>query len=376
MQASTAPPRNGLTAVQVDHLIRGAAGITVGYGAERIGMDLATIEDLSTDLTGGTVERHSYNTLHGQASLSITRELDWGAAIVRPYISLTDGLIVARFNLGAYFTSTPSRPFGASPPTFTVACYDILQVLDDPVGDAYAIDAGTPYLQAIEDILIGRGVVGYLIDQTAAGKVLPSARTWALADNLTWLTIVNDLIGSIGYQGVFSNWDGRLVVQPYQTPASRASEWTYSADPLLAIHGPDGDYASDFYATPNRWVFYIGSQTDGPAPVEGAGIYTFVNAESGRTSVAARGGRIISRMASVDAADQASLVARAQQTIDADMQVGTTVTTPSGPNPLHWHFDRVTVDDPQIGPLMEALSTDWTLALDSGDMQHTWKVLA
>jgi hypothetical protein len=376
MQAPTAPPRDGLTAAQVTALIVAAPGITVDFGADLIGMDLLAVDDLSDDLVGGGVERHGYNTLHGSASLAISRELDWGAAIVRLWMTISDGQVSARFNLGAYFTSTPARPMADSPPTFAVACYDILQILDDPVGDAYSVDAGAGYLAAVEDILVGRGVQGYLIDQAAAAKVLPNARTWAMTDTLTWLTIVNDLLSSIGYQGMWSDWDGKLRAQPYQTPSARTSEWTYTADPLLSIHGPDGDVAADFYSTPNRWVFYRSSQTDGAAPVEGDGIYTFINSDTGKTSVAGRGGRVVSRVVGVDAADQASLVSRAQETIDADMQIGTTVTTPSGPNPLHWHFDRVSVDDPAIGPTAEYLSTDWTLALDTGDMSHVWRSLS
>jgi hypothetical protein len=218
-------------------------------------------------------------------------------------------------------------------------------------------------------------VLAYSIDQTAAAAVLPSARTWALDDTLTWLTVVNDLLGSIGYMGMFSDWNGRLVAQPYTTPAARGSEWTYTADDQ-AIHGLTGTVASDFYSTPNRWVFYQSNLTDGSSPVEGAGIYTFINTDRGVTSVTARGGRTISRVQGVDAADQASLVATAQQSIDSDMQVGTLVTTESGPNPLHWHADRITVDDPSVGPTAEYLASDWTLDLPTGGMQHTWRQLS
>lgn len=374
MQNVTGSPRDALPAATVTRLIRGASAIIVGSGAELLAPDLTVTEDVSAWLLGGTVERHAYNTLHGAANLSISRELDWGSALIRPYMTLTDGLALARFNLGAYYTATPDRPFGDSPPTYAVACYDILQVLDDPVGDAYSVDAGVAYLQAVADILDSRGVLVYLIDQTAAGKVLPSPRTWVLDDNTTWLNIVNDLLSSIGYQGMFSDWDGRLVAQPYRTPSTRQSEWTYTAD-ATAIHGPDGTVSHDFYSAPNRWVFYRTNGTDGTTPVEGDGIYTFVNDATGPTSVTARGGRVITKPMGLDVADQASLISSAQTTIDADMSIGTKVSTASGPNPLHWHFDRITVNDAGIGQTAEYLSTDWSLALDLGAMAHTWTQL-
>lgn len=374
MQNVTGPPRDALTAAAVTRLIRGAPAIVVGCGVESIALDLTATEDLSASLLGGSVERHAYNTLHGQASLQITRELDFGSAILRPYLTLTDGITLARFNLGAYYPATPDRPFGEIPPTYTVACYDILQVLDDLVGDAYSIDAGTSYLQAVTDILDGRGVLVYSVDQAAAGKVLPTARTWPLDDQTTWLSIVNDLLASIGYQGIWSDWDGRLVVQQYQTPATRSSEWTYTAD-AVAIHGPDGTVSHDYYAAPNRWVAYRSNNVDSTPPVEGDGIFTVTNAATGPTSIAGRGGRVITRPLPIDVADQASLIAAALISIDADMQIGTKVTTASGPNPLHWHFDRITVNDAAIGAPAEYLSTDWTMALDLGAMAHTWVAL-
>ena len=114
---------------------------------------------------------------------------------------------------------------------------------------------------------------------------------------------------------------------------------------------------------------------DGAAPVEGDGIYSYVNEFKGKTSVAARGGRVITKVANVEAADQAALMRAAQLTIDADTTINAKVTTKTSPNPMHWHFDRITLDDSALGMPVEALATQWTYTLNGGDMSHEWTVI-
>jgi hypothetical protein len=408
MQPPTGPPRDNLTTDQIVALIQDSSDLTVGCGCELLDMSLNVVEDITPDFVGGSVSRSSYATLHGTANLAISRELDWGRAIIRPFITLSailsaatvttgagtypgeytslydDGsdsvtqsqVVTARFNLGAYYTSTPARQLEEEPVTYDVQCYDILSVLDDAVGDVYAVAAGTGYLAAVAAILSARGVTAYVIDQTSAATVLPTDRVWIFDDKTTWLLIVNDLLGSIGYQGIWSDWDGRLRCQPYETPRERPPEWTYTDDAVAGMLNPERSIERDYYTAPNRWIFYRSNNVDGPAPEEGNGIYTYTNNTIGDTSVEARGRTITRAPVGLDVADHASLVAKAQQSIDADMQVPTKITVKTAPMPLHWHFDRCYVTDSKAGVPMDIIATQWTLPLDGGDMSHEWTVLA
>jgi hypothetical protein len=362
-----------LTAARVVELIRDTTSVRFSGGCELLtGLDLGLAEDFTDDLDTGSVSRGSFANLHATAELTVTRELPFASAIVRPYLRLTDGVDTARFNLGAYFTSTPARDVSRTPVSYSVQCYDLLSILDDPVGDSYAVAEGTSYLEAIESILESRGVVRFLIDQTAADKVLPTDRTWMFADNVTWLLIVNDLLSSIGYQGIWTDWDGFMRCENYVRPKLRGFEWTYDTGLQTSMLG-DRSSERDFYSIPNRWVFYQQNRPDS-APVEGDGIYTFVNESEGDTSVDGRG-RQITKVTAVDAADHASLVSRAQITIDADMLVSLKIKATTFPNPLNWHFDVVRVEDDMIGPAFNALVTQWTLPLDGGDMTQEWTVI-
>jgi hypothetical protein len=367
--------RSGLTAAQVTSLIRSPAAVEFDSGLELLDMSLNLVEDISSALDGGSVSRAGYATLHGTSNLNISRELDWGTAIVRPYMTMTDGVVLARFNLGAYLTSSPRTVVGSVPITFDVAGYDILHVLNTPVGDTYTVEEGTGYLAAAETILLGNGITRYVIDQTSAAQVLPSPRVWALDTSTTWLNVVNDLLAAIGYLGVYSDWDGRLRMEAYQNPTDRPAEWLYDTNPLTSLLAPERARVQDYFNAPNRWVFYWNQDPAGAAPVEGAGVFSYQNDHYGPTSVAARGRVISATPVQLDAVDQDSLETQAQSVIDADLRLKTTFEVATFPNPLHWHFDRLALADPDLYRLADVLSTKWTLPLDGKDMQHEWQLI-
>lgn len=375
MQPPTAPPRNTLTEAAVVALIQDAPAVQVYAGCELVDQALNVVADISDDLVGGSVSRSGLANLHGTAELTVSAELDWGQAILRPYLVMYDDVTTARFNLGAYYTSTPKRNVVQAPRAFDVQGYDILHGLADPVGDAYAVAAGTSYLAAVEAILTARGYTGYLIDQSSVASVLPSARVWPLDERITWLTVVNDLLASIGYWGIWSDWDGRLRCEAYQSPLIRPVEWVYTGYGTSSMLGPERIRERDYFEAPNRWVAVRSNQIEGAAPVQGNGVYTFVNQTSGDASVDARGGRVITRILQLDVADHAALVAAAQISIDADMRLPDTITCSTWPNPLHWHFDRLLIDDPELGPPVDVTATKWTLPLNGSDQQHEWNCI-
>lgn len=374
MQSLLADVRSGLTADQVEWLIRDAEGVSFSAGCELLtGLDLLVLEDVTPGLVSGSISRGSYNRLHATAQLVFERTLPWSNAIVRPYMTLAAGGLSARFNLGAYYTASPQENPDRQPVDFAVQCYDILSVLDDPVADAYSVAEGSSYLVAVEQILLSRGITRYLIDQSAAGLVLGSDMSWPPSEQTTWLTVVNDLLSAIGYAGIWSDWDGVMRCHQYLSPRERAPEWVYDTNPATSmIAGRTKN--RDFYSVPNVWVFTMSNNTDGPQPVEGAGRYTYVNQSIGDTSIDARG-RTITRPVQVQAADQASLVATATRMIDADMSIPAKVPATTFPNPLTWHMDVIYLVDPGVGPPTNALVTAWTLPLDGSDMRQDWTLL-
>lgn len=375
MQPLTIGPRSAYTADQITALIRDTPSPEIDSGLELIDMNLEVVDTLTTDFLGGSVVRDSYATLHGSATLELGRRLDWGTALVRPFATV-DGV---RFDQGAYFTEVPVWAGGASREFFSVQGQDILSLLADRVGAAYAVAAGAPILTEVAAILTRQGFRKFAIDPSRASAVMPSARVWPMDDNTTWLTIVNDLLAAVGYQGIWSDWTGMLRCEVYRSPVERGSEWTYETTSLKSQLPIERTGSRDLYNAPNRWIAVRRNNIEGAAPVEGDGVYTYVNQSTGPTSVEARGGRVITApLISIDAADQAALVAAVQARAAADMSspVKYELSLPSPGQPLSWHMDRVKVIDPEIG-LADVLVTKWTyhLAPSKDDMPQLWTVL-
>jgi hypothetical protein len=381
VQAPHDPPRAHLAAGEVVRLLQDTPAVEFDYGLELIDESGRVLEDISDDLeVGGSIAHANYADLHCTARLRLARELDWGQARVRPYMLVSDGTVEARFNLGAYFAHVSTRASDDedddSPTVFDVDGYDVLDALYDPVDDAVGFEAGTGYLDAAESILAGRGVVAYRLDPVGRGAVMPTDKAWAPDDTLLWLHIVNDLLGAVNYAGLHQDPDGVLVGELYRPPRDRAPEWTYASnDPTRSMLGPQRSVSTDIYRAPNRWVFYRTNLDEGVVPAEGAGKLTVINESDGPTSVDARGGRVITKRVGVDVPDQGALIARAQITVDADLRYRVAYAATTFPNPLHWHFDRLWVDDRRLLAPSNMLSGSWTLPLDGSDMTHEWTVL-
>jgi hypothetical protein len=369
MQPPIVPIRADKTSTQVIYEIEKSPALRISSGAELLDMGLNVIDDITNDLVDGKVARSNYATLHGTAQLLLSRELAWGRAIVRPYMRL-NGI---RFNLGAYFTNTPDRVLGAEPLVYDVQCYDLLDALNTPAGEAYTADANTSYLFNVENILKAQGFTKLQIDQTRVGTTLPSARVWPMDSNTTWLNIVNDLLGAVGYRGIWSDWDGYLRCEPYLVPGVRPVEWTYDAtDESRSLLGVQRTVRRDYYKAPNKWVAIRSNNVDGPTPVEGAGVYTYLNEYRGLTSIEARGGRVITSILQFDAADQAALVSQTMNSVETDLRLQTKYSVQTSPNPLHWHFDKLVYRDGDVGSDVQVMSNSWDLPLNGGDMTHEW----
>lgn len=376
MQPLLAGPRIGITggedrvrAMLTDGPIRH------GFGLELTDLSMQAVANISHMCKGGSVKRSSYATLHGTGRLTVAGELDWGSAIVRPWYTLSDGTVTARWNLGAYFTSTPKESTLTTPDMHEVECYDVLSILDDPVADTHVVPTGTSVLDAVETILINRHVQRYRIDATHWSKTVTSDRVWKFDPQLTWLLVVNDLLASIGYAGIYSDWDGHLVCQQYLSPRERGPEWTFTSDKATTMLGRQRERVRDYYRAYNSWVFYKGTGIATDTPVEGNGRYSFTNENLGPTSVAARG-RVITRPPeALDVVDHESLVAAAQRIIDNDMIVPTRFSLTTAPHPGAWHFDRYRVEDSHFGAPNEVIGTEWELPLNGHAQRHEWTVL-
>ncbi len=381
MQPLTDGPRAGFTPDQVRYLIENSSSFDVDMGVELLtGLDLTVDLDISSSVSEVAVSRNSLANLHASMSMTTVLPLNWGRSLIRPYMTFTgqtalgSALSTMRFYLGAYFTDTAEPDLSEIPPRFDVDGYDVLSILDDAVGDAYSVDVGVNYLDAVEEIFANRGVTRYIIDPDARDRTVTSPLVYTMEDNITWLRVVNDLLAGVGYGGVWSDWNGQLRCHLYQSPSERSPEWLMTSDTATTLLTQRRRIQHDYYDTPNRWVFYRTSNTEDPAPADDDGRWEYINEFQGETSVEARG-RIITKVVGLDSADQASLVRAGQSIVDADMAVPTTIPIETAPFPLAWHFDKLNVSDAVLGASLDVLATSWQLNLDGSDMSWDWTLI-
>lgn len=376
--------RDGLSAAQVTGLLQ-SANLTVSAGCDLLNADLTLREDISDDLLGGTVERNLFATIHGTVSLTLTRALVWGVDLVRPWMTLTDGTVTARFNLGVYALTTPERQVGQSPETFAVSGFDRVYLLAREVGATYTVTAGTTYRAAILAVFTAAGLTGVLIEGAAADDVLPKTRVWSLVGKstdpdqtttpATYLRIVNDLLTAINFRSVWADEGGLFRCESYRDPATRAPEFTFDADNItLTIVGEQRTVVEDVWKTPNRWVFRQTNRPDGaPVATEGDGIYTLVNQADGPTSINSRGLTWTS-VVDYEAATQAKLVSLGDRRVANDRRLTSQLKVTTGPFPVAGHADVYQYNDAAVGN-RKVQAVSWSMDLSGSDVSFDWETV-
>lgn len=367
MQGLNEGPRSAFTAEQITHLLTGDV-LEVSGGLRLLDTSNRLVEDISDDLVGGEVTHDNLAEIPGACSLQINRELAWGKDRVQPYMDLSNSLITARFYLGIFVLTTPEAPRGESPATYEVQGYDTTHLLRATgPGDTYSVVPPSGILQGVHDIIAASGV-NSMAQFDGNDSNVPSAMVWALAPSVTptWLTIANDLLGSVGYDPLWADQDGILRSAPHIDPAGRGVEWVFdTSNPRVNIVGEDRVMQEEVWGVPNKWKFVRRVLT--PAPTEGAGIYTVTNQSDGASSIDAVG-REVWRVEYLDVADHASLVAQGDRIVADDMSQVRTFTIKVDPLPIAMHRDVVRLID--AGRDDRCIVKSWTLPLDGS--QGTW----
>ena len=371
MQGLTQSPRDAFTAAEIRSLITGDS-LEVSAGLELLDSSNNFVEDISDDLDGGEISRSNFADIHGTCKLDIVRELAWGKDRVRPYMTLANDLISARFNLGVFVLTTPETSRIDNVITYEAQGFDLLYLLQSGPSDTYVATSGTTYLTAVQDVLTASGVgVGLQLDGTGSATTLPVTMVWTLNPDAetSWLSIINDLLSAINYRGLWANENGVFTSSPYAAPSTRAIEWTFDTSISTAnIVGQERTLTSDVWAAKNWWRFVRKAMT--VKPIEGAGIYTVTNASTGRTSISALGRTIKAPVQFLDAADQTSLVAQGDKIVAKNQAISRSFTIEVDPLPIASHFDIVELID--AGFTDKCQVTSWTLPLDGS--QGRWNL--
>lgn len=343
MQPVAHPPREAYVENEgaVHNAILGRPDIA--FGCELLRPD-GGIEDISEVLLtdGVEVERNNFATVHGSCRLRFVRTFNWGPARFRPYMTL-DGI---RFNLGAYVPATPVRAArGTTVSPLEISCDDKLALLRSPLARTWRVPEGTGHLWAARSVLHTLGEFDVVAIGISDDKPANKDLSWPIDAENTPLRIINDLLDPMNYRGLWEDWDGAFRLEPY--PADAGPEWTYSIDdPRSIVTAEPRTVEEDTLAAYNRWAFVLDDPEIEPTEDNGRLILDD-NENDGPTSQSATG-RLNSRIERLTAADVDTFAAKAARMIADDKQVPRYMDLTVGPNPLHWHFDRVEIADPTL----------------------------
>jgi hypothetical protein len=379
-------------------LLRKSSTLQVAYGARIMSSSsgvLSSGQDISTYMTtGSSVTSDVGADVHRSAVLTFDSDVldtfDYLADFCQPYMTVSNPSTgqTLTVNLGVYVLQTPPIDLSALPSKISFQGYDLLTLLNVPVGDSYEVPVGVDpageAINAIQAALPWASVQG-----TTSGVLTTQVFSFPFdqSNNFTWLDIVNTLLAAAGYLPVWVDWNGVFQVGTRAIPsvANFVPEAVFDLSDEFNMLQEGRQVIQDLYDVPNKWIFVMQNLQD--APVEGSTMYTVIDNSSSPTSVTSRG-RTVSKIVSVatataDITSYPQLVQAGQQVVLSDLAPTETYTFTSALFPVLWHYDFVRIQDPNLvvarplkSPARIGVVSQWTLPLDgSGDQAVTFQTL-
>lgn len=268
------------------------------------------------------------------------------------------------FPLGVLVPATPSKKMDEQGlTTWEVECYDsVIRLRQDCLTDVLYFAAGTPYIQAIQAVLISAGISSVIVEQPSE-IVLPTDREFDTGTPK--LEIANTLLSEINYNNIRCDAMGNFVISRYSEPTADRISATYRAEELSIIE-QKMDLERDYFDVPNHWICVVSN----PDQEE---IYRseYVNDNSGSPlSTISRGIHLVKMVDGPDVvASQEELDAFVARVAFAEMQIFETITFSTAVMP-HDALEIVALDHPCAHGIYQ--ETGWTIPLEVGQpMSHT-----
>lgn len=358
-------PSETYTDAEVLDALRGRYGTrTMTYRYDRLDEFNTYIEPLEY-VTRGTVANNALADIKRTFSFAVLDRngINFLKDRVKPWacLAMPDGGRV-EWPLGVFLLATPERSLDQLPAIVhrEVTAYDQLLVLrDEAISDRYSIATGTAYTTAIATL-----VAAFTYAITPSALTLPVVMEWE--PGTTKLRILNDLLAAINYESAWFDESGQLICRPYLSPAERAAEYDYTTDDKVSVITGRVTQTLDLFSVPNKWVL-IKSEPDQAAIV---GTYTNTSPSS-PTSTVSRGRTITDVRTEQDAADGATLTAKAARLGFESSQVFEGLTFQTAAMPMHSNADVLNLNVPGLAVNGKYSEHSWELPLEAGaKMSH------
>ena len=254
-----------------------------------------------TNVTGGSVELSAFTDTKASCSFDfLGGELPDTRDLVRIYYSFTDDNgETAETAIGTFFVEYADTTYEAANGSLvasgTVDGSSVLSMLiARKLGVPYTVDSGTDCLEAAVGLVDGVGLP--VSAPESNGYQTSTAHTFEPDDS--YLTVVNWLLTTAGYQSAYPDAFGRVVIEKYVAPEKRDTVATFRDD-SRSIMLPEVAQENDWAQTPN--VARLSYSSDDES------LYAIARCVSGsKSSLDARGGRELTLVESVTELDGAT----------------------------------------------------------------------
>lgn len=288
-------------------------------------------------------------------------EIDWLSDEIRP-VMIIDG---NEYPLGVFVPVRPEESRSGPVTTVSLSAYDRTQkVADMNSASLLYWPAGTPYLDAVEQLLSASGI--NTVFKTPSAATFAEAREdWELGT--PFLDAANKLLSEINYNPLWFNQDGAAVLEPASVPEASAIEHVLDTnDKDTRVIGGSFTRTRDLFNAPN--VFVVVCQN----PEKGAPMTATATNENPQSplSVPRRGRQIVSVTRVDNIPDQAALDAYAARLCAQSMITGETIKVETGLLPGWGVADVVALN--YEGETSICISRSWDMELKAGGrMVHT-----
>jgi hypothetical protein len=336
--------------------LQGATGTRdLSYRFERIRYGEPSVPALDGVLSA-SVEYNALADVKRTAKLTVSDsiDLDFLADRIRPWARLdVGGGEVVEWPLGLFVMSTPTRAYEVEGYRVReVECFDLLRAMDDDKESSRTtFIRGMRYTTAVQTLLFGITADYDIVD---SDTLIPADVEFETGESK--LSIANKLLSAINYVPAHFDAAGTFIAKPYVPSFETEPLYTYATDQASVITSGI-EQTFDLFSVANTWVL-VKSDPDGPELV---GFYQNNNPAS-PTSTYARGRAIVDFRTEQDAADQATITAKAERLGFEASQVYEIVEFETAVMPFHGHAEVLRLNVPELD--VGSLYTEHTWAMD------------
>lgn len=244
----------------------------------------------------------------------------------------------------------------------SIQAYDqcwLLQTTSTETATYFA--SGTKYLDAIDGLLDEIGI-GLTLVTDNSYSFTRAREDWL--EGTSYLTIINDLLVEMNYSRIWFNLQGFAVLAPEPDPQNGIIAHTLDEDDVRSLLIPNGSINSDFYSTPNVFLYICSNFESSPITA------TAINNDMGSPiSVPRRGRKIYSVNQVNDVPSQAVLQDIADRAMERSLLRTDTISVYTGILPEFELNDLVALKI--NGELSVCVERGWTMQLaPGGSMVH------